>query len=226
MIRHTGRGAAMVELVLALPIMCLMIFGGLIIAYYLFVKLSLTWYVHAESEKYALLPPVLGLTYGIRENLLPGDNPRPRGLRADRFSAHSLAVPLPESPLVVSAACYKMPVPLPRIRLREPLPAAAEPPAATLLARLQRLIDLANRYLGQAGDVTDDAEGVVDEVEFLRQLVSMLKSHRPDAQRQAARLLGSWVAEAGLERIVCGDASGWVVTATAVAWSEKTGVME
>lgn len=217
---HSQRGSTTLEAAIVLPLLLLLLLGGLLVALTLFIKASLTYHVFVESEEAALRPPVTAIAADV-VNLVQSDPPP--GLSAKRHHGFSLGVPLPNAPLAVSAACYSLPVGMPKSIPLANAPTSskdAAPPQNTL-QQLTRVTEDLDYWLEQAETGLGYAEDVVDQIDLARQVVSQATSSRETSQMQAVRLVGSWALDEGVQA-VCRQDGPWVISVRAVARSEQT----
>lgn len=218
---RSQRGSASLEAVLHLPLLFLLLLGGLLIGLTLLVKASLTYHVFEETENAALRPPVAAAVSTAVE--LVRSDPPP-GLTSERHHGFSAAVPIPSQPFAVSGACYSLPVGMPR--LSGSIVDVATSPASssspdTYLDQLAQAVQRTEGLIARAKQVVSTAEDLVDQADLGLQLVSQFASGRASSRRQGIRLVSSWALDAGL-RQVCRQDGPWVVTARAVALSEQT----
>ncbi|MGE5672723.1 MAG: TadE/TadG family type IV pilus assembly protein [Mycobacterium leprae] len=212
-------GAATLELLLALPIVLLLLFGSLMMGYYLYVKLVLNWNVYERSEELAVRGPYVGVVDSavgvVRQNNMAGLSAAAKG--------NSFAVPAGSRAFTIAVACQPVPVSLPRFDFGDPKPRAA-PLALTgnLLNQASQLITSARGYLKQGTEIADQVDDLADDALLVRQLAVELTAGPPDSRFQGIRQLGGWAAEAGVGALRCRVGNNLVVTAKAVVWNEKT----
>ncbi|HEY8345960.1 MAG TPA: hypothetical protein VIL07_01640 [Symbiobacteriaceae bacterium] len=218
---RSQRGSTSLEAVLHLPLLLLLLLGGLLVALSLLIKAALIFHVFQQTEEAAIRPPIVA---GVSEMVELVRSDPPPGLAPVRYHGFRLALPLPSQPFAVSAACYSLPLGMPRLSGIVPdaaaLPAVENPPG-TYLEQIIQAVRRTEYAMAQAGQLVADTEDLVDHVDLARQVVSQAASSRESARRQAVRLLSSWALDAGL-RQTCRQDGPWVITARAVALSEQT----
>ncbi|HEY3365655.1 MAG TPA: TadE family protein [Symbiobacteriaceae bacterium] len=213
-------GAATVEAAVILPILVLLMFGGFLCGYYLYVKMALTWHVSQNVAVWSIAPPVEA---AIRDVAGAFTDDPPKGLSKERYQGLTLNIPLPEYGFTASVACYKMPFRIPQVHIGggDPPPTVSDPSSEDLLDQVHRLVEQVQYYADKGQELGDKAGAVVDNVRLASDMAGALFSGRPQSRAQALRLLSGWVAESGME-YACSRDGSWVVTARAVAWNERT----
>jgi hypothetical protein len=216
------RGTATLEAALILPIFFLLILASLLFGYYIFVKLLLTYHVHRESEKLAVKPDIQQIGTTIWNAAY---RPTPPALSPGRFKGYSFGAPIGEHAFVVSVGCYPLPFHLPKFRF-QPAGKASEPPSAKDWSdRVQSGLQAARGYIANANEAVTTVESAVDYLSMVQQIVSAgAAKDAPHRRKQAVRFLTGWAAEE-LSARACSPNGEWVVSARAVAWSEKAKVL-
>lgn len=208
------RGAAMIELLFALPIMVLLLLGGLMLGYYQFAKLALVWHAFDRTEDLAVHTSVMGVVDSAWGQI---KRPTPAGLNKKAHS-FSFAVPIPNRAFAFTLSCYPSPLSMPHFDFGQPPPPTGKRSA---FDRLQGLIESVELYTHKAGSLVDRAEDVVDNVHLAAQLVAEFSSSREMARAQGIRMVTSWGAEE-LMALTCTEPGKAVIRVRAVAWSEQT----
>lgn len=217
---RSQQGAVSLEAAIVLPILLLLLFGGLLIGLTLFCKAALTYQVFVSTEDDAIRPLTVGIAADIADTVV---STPPPGLSTARYRGFGLRVPYLNTS--VSAACYSLPLGMPRAA---PLPnpvgggaALPEAPPEGVLQHLTYYTKIVEDGLEQAHRLGSDFEQVLSDIDMGRQIVSQWLSGRKEARLKLARLAGGLLMEEGMQ-LVCEQNGPWVVSARAVALVEKT----
>jgi len=210
------------EAAIVLPILFLLLFGGLLIGLTLFYKAALTYQVFVATEDDAIRPLAVGLYQDFADTV---SAPPPPGLSAARYKGFSWRWPSLNSSFSVSAACYSLPLGMPKAT---PLPnpvgggaALPKPAPQGVVQQLTHYTLALEEVLEQAQQVGSDVEDLLNYADLGRQILSQATSDRANARWGAVRLGGGWVMEEGME-LLCEQDGPWVISARAVALGEKT----
>lgn len=219
---RSQRGTVSLEAAIVLPLLLLLLLGGLLIGLTLFYKAALTYQVFVATEDDAIRPLLVGLGSDVFDTVAA---PPPPGLSAARYKGFSWRAPLPNATFSASAACYSLPLGMPRaVPLPNPVGGGAALPEAQpqgLLQHLTHLSMVTEDWLEQAQQVGSDVEDALNHADMGRQIVSQLASDRADARWRVVRLGGGWLLEEGMQ-LACEQNGPWVISTRAVALGEKT----